>query len=175
MKRGVIIFSVVVMLAGCGTSYNPQRSAVATPLNQDTYRINTRGNAFTSMSTAQDYALLRASELAIQGGYPYFLILGQTNRVKKGSITTPGTYQSNTYGNATAYGTGNTVTAYGSATTYGTYTPSQTTNFTKPRSEVVVKLLKTKPDDPNVVVYDARLINQQLSGRVRKGSGFLGF
>ena len=161
--------------AGCGTSYNADRSAVATPLNQDTYRINTRGNAFTGMETTQDYALLRASELAIQGGYPYFIVLTASDRIKTVSITTPGSYQANTYGSATAYGTGNTATAYGTSTTYGTYTPPTTTNFKKPRSEMIVKLLKSKPDDPSVLVYDAKIIYQQLNARIRRGTGILGF
>lgn len=175
-NKGLVLLAFTVLfVSGCGTSYNPSTSAVVTPLNSDTFRINTRGNAFTDLSTTQDYALLRASELALQNGYRYFIILSSSNRVKRGTTTTPGSFQSNTYGTAQAYSYGGYGTAYGSSTTYGTYTPPQTSSYEKPRSEIVVKLLHRKPNDINIVVYDAQLIFEQLDARVRRGSGVLGF
>jgi len=169
------ILAFAIALSSCAKSYNADRTAVATPMGNQTYVIRTNSNAFGSFSDTRDFALLRAAEIGRQHGHPYFVILESKDWSKKGSFTTPGQYQSQTHGSATAWGTGNMVTAHGSSSTHGTYTPPQTHNFEKPRSEVFVRFLSKRPEDPNVMWFETNKVFQELNTRIRRGSGFMGF
>jgi len=63
------------MLSGCATSYkalgfNGGYSKIKT--TPDSFIVIFKGNEFTSQEKVMQYALKRASELAIQNGYSYF-------------------------------------------------------------------------------------------------------
>lgn len=68
----------VFVLAGCVTQYQERTFSGGysdIQLNENTYRVNVRGNGFTSVSRANDIALLRAAELTLQHGGERFVIL----------------------------------------------------------------------------------------------------
>jgi hypothetical protein len=48
-------------------------------LNDTSYQITVQGNGATSPQRVRDFVLLRASELAIRAGFPYFQINGSSN------------------------------------------------------------------------------------------------
>jgi hypothetical protein len=81
LKKNIFKLAVVVVglfLNGCGSRYQPYGyfnggySEVLTA--KDSFIVHFRGNCFTNQETVMKYALKRASELAIQNGYPYFVI-----------------------------------------------------------------------------------------------------
>jgi hypothetical protein len=153
------------LAAGCATQYQQtgfSGGVEDTPVNSNTYRILARGNAFTSQERTRDFVLLRASELAIAGGFSHFVILDSQAYAKQSTITMPGTYQSSTHGQASVYGN----TAYGSAQTYGTYTPPTATTISKPRNEVIVRLLRSD-EAGSGVAYDARMVHGSLAPRLK--------
>ena len=49
-------------------------------LNETTYRIIARGNAYTSSERVWDFVLLRASEIAISRGYKGFVVVGEADQ-----------------------------------------------------------------------------------------------
>jgi hypothetical protein len=82
---------VIVLLAllshGCATSYQPHNPITGgfseTRLAPDVLRIVFRGNSSTREERAKDLAMMRAAELALQSGYPYFVLADQTTRISK--------------------------------------------------------------------------------------------
>ena len=73
----------IVLITGCATGYH---SSGVTGGYQDTkiqdgmYRISFQGNAAASEQRSADFAMLRASEVALRDGFPYFVILeGKTS------------------------------------------------------------------------------------------------
>lgn len=151
-------FVLVVALAalcGCATSYKSngfQGGFSDVQLAPDVFRVTFNGNGYTSGERAQDFAMLRASELALQNGFGFFAIVDANNSVRTQSFTTSG--KANTTG---------TVRFYGNQANYSeqtTYTPGQTYTFFKPKSGMVVQCFKTKPDGINV--FDAAFLQQSL-------------
>lgn len=70
-------------LASCSTGYqvagfNGGYSEIIT--SSDSYLVTFRGNGCTTDETVMKYALMRASELAIQHGYRYFTVLSSTDQ-----------------------------------------------------------------------------------------------
>jgi hypothetical protein len=70
------------ILAGCATTYHPLGgfmvggySAIET--SSDSAKVTFAGNRWTSITRAQDFALLRAAELCQQRGFLYFSSLGE--------------------------------------------------------------------------------------------------
>jgi hypothetical protein len=127
-----------------------------------------RGNGYTSAERAQDFALLRASELTIQHGFTCFAIVDERNSVTTHSFTTPG--YANTTASGTGFQSGNIyLNPYGggysgtssmnmSATT--TFTPPQTYVFYKPQTGMLIKAFQSKPD--GIFTFDAVFLQQSL-------------
>jgi hypothetical protein len=153
-------FMLLCSLAACATPYQEMgmRGGVeTTQLSSDTWRISARGNAFTDATKVQDFVLLRAAQLAMANGYTHFVVLGAQDTSKTETVTTPGSYTSNTHASATMIGS----TAYGTATTRGTYAPPQTYGFIKPGTDTLVKLLNTPP--PAVPALEAQVVYNSLA------------
>ncbi|MCS1409234.1 MAG: hypothetical protein M2R45_02414 [Verrucomicrobia subdivision 3 bacterium] len=77
----LILFVVTAtFLSGCATPYKPSgfrggyREIQLAPA---VYRITFRGNQYTSSERAQDFAMLRAPELALQHGFTHFAIIDE--------------------------------------------------------------------------------------------------
>src|SRR5204862_5042008 len=135
---------------GCATPYQSGGFGGGfsdTQLALDIFRVNFRGNGYTSPERAQDFALLRASELALQHGFAHFAIIDQHNSTRVQSYTTPGTAQTTAYGTGSSQGNiylnpyggtyaGNSEFSMNAPTTY---TPPQTHVFFKPQTGLLIK------------------------------------
>jgi hypothetical protein len=155
--------ALVAAVASCATGYHSRGLGGGyseTQLEPNVWIVSFRGNGYTSDERASDFVLLRSAELALRGGFKYFIVVDRADRSSFGTYTTPST--SNTTASATVYGN----TAYGSAqtTTYG----GQTFVFKKPGRENTIVCF---PDRPNVdgVVFDAQFVWNSISGKYDLG------
>ncbi len=168
MSRGSVTFSVVVLIqtsfiAGCATPYQKvgfTGGYSETRLGEHLFRVNFRGNGYTSSERAADFCMLRCAELTQENGCRYFCVLQGGNDVSYSAYTTPRTSQ--TFGSATAYGN----TAYGTATTY-TY-GGDTYLIAKPRSTLLVRCSPEKPDDTRgALCFDAAFLASSIRSKYR--------
>lgn len=153
--KSLFFLAGTLLIAGCATPYQPSGLTGGykeTLLAPDIVRITVEGNGYTSRDRVQDFALLRASEMALQSGYPYFAVINERNDSSTGSFTTAGS----SYTSGSVYGVGNS--AYYSGTT--TYMPGQTMTFQFPETGLLVKFLKRKPND--ALVFDANFLSATL-------------
>jgi len=149
-----------LLLSGCATSYQSTGFTGGyseTKLAPDVVRVVFRGNGYTRKERAQDLALLRAAELSLAAGCPYFAVLSENSDTKAHSFTTAGT--SHTTGSA--YVVGNQ--AYYSGQT--THIPGQTITFYKPETGILVQFLKEKPSEG--FVFDAAFLVKELKGKYK--------
>ena len=107
VKKIALLCLISLVLVGCGsigdelihgTSYHPSTQLNGgyseTNLAPDIVRIVFRGNSSTSKERAQDIAMLRASDLSLQAGFPYFEVLKEldemiSNDVEAAKTDTP--------------------------------------------------------------------------------------
>ena len=83
----VVMLFCVVLISACATTYERAKSPTGTGyydtlLQQGMYEITFNGNSDTSVTTAQDYALLRAAETCLENGYKTFDIVNSNNNSK---------------------------------------------------------------------------------------------
>ena len=162
----------ILLLAGCATPYHSTGFTGGysdTQLAPDVFRIVFRGNGYTSTERAQDFALLRASELTLQNGFICFAVIDEQESTSTSSYTTPGRADTTAYG--TGFSSGDiylnpyggsysgTSSTYANATT--TYTPPQTYVFYKPESGLLIRVFRAKPD--GIFTFDAAFLRQSLS------------
>lgn len=77
--RKLLIVAAVLGLAGCATGYQPRGYVggyTDVRTREDTFIISFRSNIFTRQDVVEQYTMLRASELCLGAGYPYFDVLG---------------------------------------------------------------------------------------------------
>ena len=150
--RIIAILSLIVLLAGCATAYHPQSFSGGfseTQLDTNVFTVTFKGNGYTARDKANDFALLRSAELALEHGFKYFAIVDAQQYSKNSTYTTPTTattnVNTNTYGSTYNYGNN---TAY-NANTYGTATTTvsggQTYNISKPRASNTIVCFTEKP------------------------------
>ena len=157
LARGaVLVVAGAASLAfGCATPYQSKafRGGYSeSQLAPDVFRIHFRGNAYTSTERAQDFALLRAAELAREHGFKYFAVVDERSSSSVHTYTTPG--QSYTSGSAVV--TGNIATYSGQTTYY----PGQTVLMYKPETGLVIKCFAEKPQ--GIYTFDAAFLEQSL-------------
>ncbi|MEK7265854.1 MAG: hypothetical protein AAB227_07120, partial [Pseudomonadota bacterium] len=94
MRRLLIALSAIA-LAACatavGTAYGPADSKgygyTETRVEADRYRIVFAGDGATPPDVVDDYALLRAAELAVENGYDWFRVVGRSmDESEKGGV-----------------------------------------------------------------------------------------
>src|SRR5580704_14863845 len=103
MKLSPIFLIAAALFAGCQTPYKSNGlmgGYSETWYAPEAVRVTFRGNGYTSSERAQDFALLRASELALQHGFAFFAVVDESNTTSVSTFTTPG------YASTTAIGTG---------------------------------------------------------------------
>jgi hypothetical protein len=149
----------LLLLSSCATSY--QRSGLSggfseTQLADNVFRVNFRGNGYTSAERVEDFTLLRSAELTMEHGFPYFIIIDSKEGSNYSTYTTPTT--TNTTMNASYYGN----SAYGTAqsTTYG----GQTYLIRKPSGSNTVVGFKEKPGGQGVV-YESRFVVDSIHSK----------
>lgn len=147
---------VLIFLSACATPY--QKSGLAggfseTRLDENVFRVSFRANAYSRGERAEDFALLRCAELALEHGYSHFALVDSKSSSETSVHTTPTT----TYTTGSAYVSGNTV--YGSArtNTYG----GNTVFMSKPGTTNTVVMFKGKPDIQGMA-FDARFVYDSI-------------
>lgn len=168
MKLRVTLMAVMA-LVGCATTYQPQGFSGGfseSQLDANVFQVTFKGNGYTDRDRANDFALLRSAEIALENGYKYFVIVDAQQYSGSSSFTTPATattnFNANTYGSAHGYG--NTVnysgSTYGTATT--TYSGGQTLQIIKPRATNTIVCFKEKPEGFS---YSAEFLSKSLKGK----------
>jgi hypothetical protein len=128
-------FLVPVFLAACtASSYTRDGIAwdggvEAQMITNDTARISARGNGFTDQARVVDFVILKAAETAEAQGFTHFAMLSTTDASRVSAHTTPGTMQTNVYGNSA----------------YTTYNPGMTHAVVKPGADTIVRFCKQPP------------------------------
>jgi len=155
MKQLIIIL-VILCVQACATSYQSDGylgGYSETQLDENVFKVSFRGNGYTRREKVADFTLLRSAELALRGGYNYFVV------IDSGSYTATSTHRTPTTTNTTAnaYGTGNY--AYGNATS--TTTGGQTYNISKPSSSNTIVCFKEKPESG--FSYSAKFIYKSIT------------
>jgi hypothetical protein len=129
--RITAIFVAALALAGCATPYSQGGMGLmggveAQMITDDTARISGRGNAYTDRARITDFVLLKAAQTAVAQGFTHFAIVTAADASRTGTIETPGTMQTNVYGN----------------TAFTTYSPGSSDTFVKPGEDVFVRFCK---------------------------------
>jgi hypothetical protein len=84
----------IVALCGCATKYQDMGftgGVAAEQMTADTWRIRTRGNAYTSGATVQDFVFLKAAETTQAAAGTHFQIISAGDASRPSTIVTPGT------------------------------------------------------------------------------------
>ncbi len=121
-----------------------------TQLAPDIFRVRFQGNAFTSGDRAQEFTLLRVSELCFDNGFAHFTIGDESNQVVRQTIQT-------------APATSRTRSSSYSSTT--TYEPAKFHNFFRPNSYMLVRCFKQKPSDR--YTFDAAFLIRSLKTKYK--------
>ena len=94
MRGRFLLHALLLVACSCATGYqpkdwlhNPTGGYSHVQLEENIFRVSFFGNAVTPYEQASDFALLRATELALEHGYAYFVIRDS----KMGFKTFPGT------------------------------------------------------------------------------------
>ena len=157
-----MIAIVAVFLVSCSTAYQSvgfTGGYSGTQLDENVFQVSFRGNGYTRQERANDLALLRSAEVALENGFPFFAIIDGQRYAEHATWTAPSS--STTNFNATTYGnlssgmyTGNT---YGTATTtnYG----GQTFVVRRPTASNTILCFKERPEG---FVYNAASIVKSM-------------
>ncbi len=152
MKLYVLLIAATV-LTGCATAYQPQGATGGfseMQLDENVFQVTFKGNGYTDHDRANDFALLRSAEIALEKGYKYFVIVDAQQYSKNSSFNTPTTattnINANTYGSAYGYGKSMNYSGNTSGTATTTYSGGQTVNISKPRTTNTIVCFKEKPD-----------------------------
>src|SRR5262245_46186575 len=91
--RKLAIVTLCAALSGCATKYQEMGftgGVAAQQITADTWRIQSRGNAYTGAATVQDFVLLKAAETATAAGATHFQIINAADASRSSTIVTPG-------------------------------------------------------------------------------------
>jgi len=153
--RSLAIMVLCAALGGCATKYQEMGftgGVAAQQITADTWRIQSRGNAYTASATVQDYVLLKAAETTQAAGGTHFQIISAGDASRASTFVTPGTSTTTFVGNQAV-----TNTAPGSVDT-----------VIKPGQDVYIRVLKLPPGAPPQGVYSAAEIIQFTGARVKR-------
>ena len=79
MKTWIVgAIAAALLLSGCATKYQDMGftgGVAAEQMTKDTFRIKSRGNAYTAGTTVQDYVLLKADETTKANGGTHFILI----------------------------------------------------------------------------------------------------
>jgi len=167
MRRLFAALSIVA-LAACatavGTNYGPADAKgfgyTETRIEADRYRVTFAGDGATPPSAVEDYALLRAAELAVAGGYDWFRVIGRSlDEQEKGGVGLGAGLGTGSYGRRS----GVSVGVGGNLGTVGAR------KFYTARIEVLFGK-GDKPDgETGAPVYDAKSVIETIRARIDGG------
>ncbi len=163
--KSLCVFSVVSVTA-CSTPYQDtgfSGGVSASMIDASTAQISAAVNAYTSQSTAYQYAMLKSAEFTLQQGFGHFQIVSEEVYAKTGSVTN---YNSTYSSDVSGYSTYGGYQGYGSGSGYGAAT---TTNYRKPHVDFLIVMYPgPKPANAPAGVYDARQVVSVLGAEIRK-------
>jgi hypothetical protein len=155
MGRRTIFLALLV--TGCATPYQDMGFAggvAAYPMTAETYRIEARGNGYTSSTTVNDYVMLKAAETTKAAGGTHFVLISDADASTTGSVVLPGQAQTSFVGHAA----------------YTTYTPPTSINIHKPGENTYIRILTIAPGQaPPPGAISADEIIQFVGKRVKRG------
>ena len=160
MRRLLFALSITT-LAACatavGTAYGPADSKgygyTETRVEADRYRIVFAGDGATPPGVVEDYALLRAAELAVEGGYDWFRVVGRTmDESEKGGV-----------GVGAGFGGGGRNVGVGVGGNLGTVGARK---FYTAKLEALFGKGEKPADDQSGEVYDARSVIETIRARM---------
>lgn len=159
MRRAIPIFLIAAALAGCSTPYQDMGftgGVSAQQLTSDTFRIQARGNSYTSGTAVQDYLMVKAAETTVKNGGTHFAVVSAENASSTSQIVTGGTARTEFYGN----------------TAVTRYTPPVATNVFKPGQDAYIRVLKIpQGQQPPAGAISAAEILQYVGPRVLNQKG----
>ncbi len=144
MKKIIVALFGVVLLSGCATPYKPNGFAFnggfdSAELEPNYFRVVFKGNEKTSRERANDFALLRVSDLMLERNCSSFAVVKSSNDIKKSTLVLPTTQTTNT-----------TVTSYGNTTFAQTNTTPSNIGFIGslefPRSTIEARCSNESPN-----------------------------
>jgi len=86
------VIAVALIMANCATPYQSTGFTGGysdTALGPNVYRVSFQGNGYTSLSRAQDFAMLRAADTTLSHGFRYFAIVDKDNRTTNLTVFKP--------------------------------------------------------------------------------------
>lgn len=142
--RSCALLAVAGALSGCATAYQAKGLTGGfseTVLSPDTFKIDFKGNGYTSNERASDFAVLRAADKSLELGCNYFGIMNEANGASVGSATV---------------GTGgwNNHNAWGFSSTFP---------IVKPDSALFVKCFRENVAGQNL--FDAHFVAQSIRAK----------
>ncbi|MEZ5897054.1 MAG: hypothetical protein R3C51_11715 [Parvularculaceae bacterium] len=161
--RVLMIVAAMLTLGACatavGTAYGPADSKgygyTQTRIEADRYRVSFAGDGATPPELVEDYALLRAAELAVENGYDWFRVVGRSlDGEEKGGVGLGAGVGTGSYGGRSSVGVG----VGGNLGTVGAR------RFYTARLEVLFGSGDAPVD--NAGVYDARSVISSISARL---------
>ncbi|MBB5519872.1 CC0125/CC1285 family lipoprotein [Amphiplicatus metriothermophilus] len=156
-----------VLLAACatavGTAYQPVDTKgygySETRIERDRYRVVFAGDGATPPEAVEDFALLRAAELALQNGYDWFRVVGRSlDYAEKGGVGVGAGFGTGSYGRRS----GVSVGVGGDLGTIGAR------KFYTARLEVIFGEGEPPEDEE---VYDALEVTQTVRARIGAAGG----
>ena len=156
MRFCLVFFALIS--AGCSTPYQEMGFSGGVASQQvtgNTYRILSRGNAYTGSTTIQDYTLLKAAETTKAAGATHFMIVSAADASSTGAIVTPG----------------QATTSFSGNTAYTTYSPAMAHNYIKPGEDTYIRVETVGPGQaPPPGSLSADEIIQFVGARVKSDS-----
>ena len=78
MKAIFFLIPILVVMSGCATPYQPDSFTGGfseTQLGENIFQVSFQGNAYIGGEKVSDFSLLRSAELALEHGFPYFVVV----------------------------------------------------------------------------------------------------
>lgn len=159
--RNLVIVGAALCLAACatavGTAYGPADSKgygfAETRVEDERYRVSFAGDGATPIAVVEDYALLRAAEIAVENGYDWFRVVGRTlDEQEKGGV-----------GIGAGLGGGGRNVGVGVSGNVGKVGARR---FYTARLEVLFGKGEKPESQPGGEVYDARSVIDSIRGRM---------
>jgi len=152
----LLLLFPVLLLSSCATPYQKNGFAGGysdTKLQENIFKVDFKGNGYTTVERATDLCLLRCADVTLENGYKYFVIVGNQRDIENFTFTTPTFYQ--TYGTMYNYG----GTTYGSFTSYPL--GGSPIFIRKPYVTFIIVAFEEKPENVPVV-FDAEKVRRAI-------------
>jgi len=77
MRISLIVLPAALLLAGCGTAYQPDgvSGGYSDRLEGSTAQVSFRGNGLTTPDALHSFVLRRCAEVTLEDGYSYFVLV----------------------------------------------------------------------------------------------------